>query len=454
MKNALLPEALDTRIVFKTYAITAWVAGTLLYACGPLFFSIDLGGMPHGAGVIVRIIAAILAGAGCIAWSAGLVRDPQTGRSMLRWWAIGHATVLGWTVIQLATVMTNPGPGAGLGVAGLVLAVIVFWYAYATVDEVPWGRLQSDHQSLFGDPRDLPTRELRSTYEEQIRAAAAQEERNRLARDLHDSIKQQIFVIQTAAATAQTRSGSDPAGAAQAVDQVRASAREAMIEMEVMLDQLRTAPLGNTGLVEALKKQCEALRFRTGADVQFTLGDLPPLEAFPPGAQEALFRIGQEALANVARHARAAHVRVSLDASSLSLQLRVDDDGAGFARDEARSGMGLDNMRARAVAVGGTVAITTEPGKGTLVRASVPRIPDGQWDLGVYRRRAIFWAAGLLFWIFVVASGIIVPSQRWSLVYRVPFLVLHLWLMWRVIAAYLRVRRVYRSQRAKKDGSA
>jgi hypothetical protein len=87
MKNALLPEALDTRIVFKTYAITAWVAGTLLYACGPLFFSIDLGGMPHGAGVIVRIIAAILAGAGCIAWSAGLVRDPQTGRSMLRWWA-------------------------------------------------------------------------------------------------------------------------------------------------------------------------------------------------------------------------------------------------------------------------------------------------------------------------------------------------------------------------------
>ena len=260
-------------------------------------------------------------------------------------------------------------------------------------------------------------------------------------------------MIQTAAATAQTRLGSDPAGAAQAVDQVRASAREAMIEMEVMLDQLRAAPLGNTGLVEALKKQCEALRFRTGAEVQFTLGDLPPLEAFPPGAQDALFRIGQEALANVARHARAAHVRVSLDASPFSLQLRVDDDGAGFERDGARAGMGLDNMRARAAAVGGTVAITTEPGKGTLVRASVPRIPDGQWDLGVYRRRAIFWAAGLLFWIFVVASGIIVPSQRWSLVYRVPFLVLHLWLMWRVIAAYLRVRRVYRSQRAKKDGS-
>jgi hypothetical protein len=144
---------------------------------------------------------------------------------------------------------------------------------------------------------------------------------------------------------------------------------------------------------------------------------------------------------------------VSLDASPLSLQLRVDDDGAGFERDGVRSGMGLDNMRARAAEVGGTVAVTAEPGKGTLVRASVPRIPDGQWDLGVYRRRVVFWAAGLLFWTFVVASGIIVPSQRWSLVYRVPFLVVHLWLMWRVIVAYLRVRRAYRSQRAKKDGS-
>jgi signal transduction histidine kinase len=269
---------------------------------------------------------------------------------------------------------------------------------------------------------------------------------------LHDSIKQQIFVIQTAAATAQARSGSDPAGAAQAVEQVRASAREAMIEMEVMLDQLRAAPLGNTGLVEALKKQCEALQFRTGAEVRFTHGELPPPETLVPGALDALFRIAQEALANVARHARASEIRVSLDASPLSLQLRVDDDGAGFERDGTRSGMGLDNMRARAAAVGGTVAVTTERGKGTLVRASVPRIPDDQWDLGVYRRRVILWTAGLLFWICVVVSGIIVPSQRWALVYRVPLLIVHAWLVWRVGASYVRIRRAYRSQLARKAG--
>jgi signal transduction histidine kinase len=453
MNNALLPESLDTRMVFRAYAITAWVAGTFLFAFGPQFFPLELAGSPHGSGVSARVLGGIVAGAGCLAWSAALVEAPRVGRLMLMWWAIGHSTALGVIVIQVAGIIGKPGPGMAIAVGGLILAVMVFWYAVWTVDEVPWGKLGHDHQSIFGDRGARPTKELRSTYEEQIRAVAAQEERNRLARDLHDSIKQQIFVIQTAAATAQARFEHDPTGAVLAVEQVRSSAREAMTEMEVMLDQLRAAPLGNAGLVEALGKQCEALRFRTGADVQFTHGDLPPVEAFPPGAQEALFRIAQEALANVARHARAAHVQVSLDASPLSVQLRVDDDGAGFDQNGARSGMGLSNMRARAAAVGGTVAITTEPGRGALVRASVPRIPDDSSDLGVYRRRVMFWAAGVLFWIIVVGFGIIVPSQRWALVYRVPLLVVHLWLFWRVVTSYLRVRRAYRNQLPKKAGA-
>jgi signal transduction histidine kinase len=453
MNDALFAETLDTRMVFKAYAIVAWAAGMFLIGWGPYYFPLELAGIPHGGGAFARVIGGIVAGAGCLAWAAAMVEVPRVGRLMLMWWAVGHAMALGVIVVQMAGVIGKPGPGVAIALGGLMLAVMVFTYAFATVDEVPWGGLDRDHLSIFGDRGARPTRELRSTYEEQIRAAAAQEERNRLARDLHDSIKQQIFVIQTAAATAQARFEHDPAGAVRAVEQVRSSAREAMTEMEVMLDQLRAAPLGNAGLVEALGKQCEALRFRTGAEVQFTHGELPPVEAFPPGAQEALFRIAQEALANVARHARASHVQVSLDASPVSVQLRVDDDGAGFDQNGARAGMGLSNMRARAAAVGGTVAVTTEPGRGALVRASVPRIPDDDWDLGVYRRRVVFWAAGLLFWIFVVGSGIIVASQRWALVYRVPLLVVHLWLLWRVLASYLRIRRAYRSQLAKKAGA-
>ena len=78
--------------------------------------------------------------------------------------------------------------------------------------------------------------------------------------------------------------------------------------MEVMLDQLRAEPLENTGLVAALKKLCESIGFRTGAQVEFKLGAAPPTGLSAPGAAEAILRVAQEALANVARHARASHV--------------------------------------------------------------------------------------------------------------------------------------------------
>ena len=147
-----------------------------------------------------------------------------------------------------------------------------------------------------GGKRSVRNERSRDRYEQQIRDAGAQQERNRLARDLHDSIKQQIFVIQTAAATAQTRFDNDRDGAASAIDQIRSSARDAMTEMEAMMDQLRSIPLENASLIEALKKQCDALGHRTGAKVEFKLDDLPPSQTFAPGAHQAIFRVAQEAL--------------------------------------------------------------------------------------------------------------------------------------------------------------
>jgi signal transduction histidine kinase len=190
--------------------------------------------------------------------------------------------------------------------AGLAwaLGLLILFYFRQTGDGHRRNEL-SEVTGLFGRHRPSAER-LRSTYEDRIREAASQEERNRLARDLHDSIKQQIYAMQTAAATAQARFDGDPAGAKEALERLRESGREAMAEMEAMLDSLRASPLENTGLVEALKKQCEALQFRTGAQVDFELGTLPPSETPAPAAQHALFRVAQEALANVGRHTRAA----------------------------------------------------------------------------------------------------------------------------------------------------
>jgi signal transduction histidine kinase len=217
-----------------------------------------------------------------------------------------------------------------------------------------------------------PGRSLQAVYKSEIRRAAAQEERNRLARDLHDSIKQQIFAIQTGAAAAQVRFDNDPAGAREALEGVRASAREAMAEMEAMLDQLRAAPLESVGLIEAIRKQCEALRFRTGAQVDVELTPIPDGRQLTPGAAESLFRIVQEALSNVARHARATEIRVNLAVTKGSLELRIQDNGAGFREAEVSPGMGLSNMRSRAAELRGSLAVTSTPGGGTQLMISIP----------------------------------------------------------------------------------
>lgn len=215
--------------------------------------------------------------------------------------------------------------------------------------------------------------EVRQALLRQVGEAAAQEERNRLARDLHDSIKQQLFTMNVGAATAQERWERDSEGAQAALADVRRSAREAMAEMQAMLHQLRPQALTSmTGLVEALREQAEALGYRSGAQVTVELGPEIPDDRMPPGAREALFRIAQEALANVARHARAGAVRVWIGQEGEEAVLRVEDDGQGFDPKAAVSGMGLRNLHERATALRGRVEIESTPGSGSIVTVRIP----------------------------------------------------------------------------------
>ncbi len=432
-------DVIDTRVVFKAYSAAAWLAGGVLLFAGPYLFPLELAGLPRAGGLVARIAGAIVIAAGCFAWPLAHVDDPETRRRALGWWAAGHLQILSMTAVGVIGRIGEPPPGVQVALGALLTATLLLWHFNRTADGVPLSGLPS-HTPLFGEPAQASVQRLRSTYEEQIRAAAGQEERNRLARDLHDSVKQQIFAIQTSAATAQARFASDPSGASGALEQVRESAREAMAEMEAMLDQLRATPLENVGLVEALKKQCEALRFRTGAEVRVTAGELPPSHSLPPGAQDVVFRIAQEALANVGRHARATHVTVTLDSTERSLQLRIEDDGIGFDTGQPGGGMGLGNMRSRAAAIGGTIAVTTEPGKGTLVRLSVPRAAPETDDIGYYRRRVLVWSLlflGFVAWVVGTAFG----QSPTTLMFNVPMAVFLAVLFGRAILGYVRVKR-------------
>lgn len=436
-------DALDTRMVFKIYAIVAWIAGGLLYGWGGLWFRAPMVvGVPYSDQMTVRLVGSVVLGVGFLAIAMARTKDDDARRRALGWWAVAHAVVLGGIAIQFWTLIGLEDLGwGGLTLLGALLAgAFLFMHLWQTADGLPWGGLQS-HASVLEEVRHPAVRRLRSTYEAQIREAAGQEERHRLARDLHDSIKQQIFVMHTAAATAEARLDSDPAGTRAAIGQVRNSAREAMAEMEALLEQLRASPLENTGLVEALKKQCEALRFRTSADVRFSLGDLPPNETLPPGAQQAIFRVAQEALANVGRHARAKHVTVALDSTPFSVQLRVGDDGVGFDPAQADRGMGLGNMRSRVEALGGALRLTSEPGKGTLVRVSVPRDKrPSAADVAAYRRRALFYGAFSLIWLGGLPLGVL-GRDRAGLAMWSVFMLFNCTITVRAALAYRRARR-------------
>ncbi len=398
MRNRLRPDAIDTRFVFWVYAALAGLAGLALIIWGPMWFDAN-----RADAALIRLLGSILIAVGCFAFAFATVEDPASRRRGLLWFAVGHTVIFCVLSVQHTAIW---GPRVAVWAAGLVLAAsYVFLYF--------WWTAAGDHlrppltlTSLFAAGTVSPAERLRSEYERQIRQAASQEERNRLARDLHDSIKQQIFVIQTATATAQVRFDTDPAGARQALEQVRNSAREAATEMEVMLDQLRAGPLENTGLVELLKKQCEALGFRTGARVELKVGKLPPSEVLAPGAQQAIFRVAQEALANVGRHARAKNVLVAFDSFPGRVELRIQDDGAGFDPNQSPSGMGVANMRARADEFGGTLELESRPRGGTSVVFSIPYTV---YTAREYRRQALVWGTLLLILILLFPFGNMSP---------------------------------------------
>ena len=406
----------DTRVVLQSYAAIAIVAGVSIAGTGIR----GIPGMPHFHASLIWISGMVILAAGCAAAGLSLNDDPVGRRHSIVWFAVGHLLLGLMVVMQWPLYWKQQGLPFLAAVAPLIAGAVLLVLARPS-----WREANDSASTAVG--------RVRSGYDEHIREVARREERARLARDLHDAVKQQLFVIQTAAATAQARLDEDPTGAREAVGHVRSAAREATTEMEALLDELQAAPLENTGLVEALKKQCEALALRTGTEVVFHPGTLPPAGSLPPGAHEAIYRVAQEALANVARHARARRVEVSLSASSTHLGLRVADDGSGFAASERRTGMGITNMETRAAEVGGRVWISRQS-PGTEVVLTVPlrnTSVEAAW-----RSAKQF---GLLALGYALFYGIRGESPDQSTSFWILVL-LGLWVVGALVAAYLRTR--------------
>jgi NarL family two-component system sensor histidine kinase LiaS len=198
---------------------------------------------------------------------------------------------------------------------------------------------------------------------------ATLEERNRLARDLHDSVKQQVFAITMQLGAARSLLATDPDEAARHLAEAEQLAKQSQQELAGLIQELRPSDLNKRSLVEALRTFVEDWSRRTMMTADFQAQDERPL---PLPVEQALFRVAQEALANVARHSRATTVTVHLDRQADTIYLTVQEDGQGFVVDDRiQTGMGLSNMTERMTAVDGSLTVTSSPGQGTTIEAAV-----------------------------------------------------------------------------------
>jgi signal transduction histidine kinase len=206
---------------------------------------------------------------------------------------------------------------------------------------------------------------------ERSRELSIVEERNRVARELHDSVTQRLFGVVLAAETAAELLDRNPGAARAQLDRVRELAHGSMEELRSLIFELRPAALADEGLAAALRKHLGVLRRVHDQDIALRVAGTPRLG---PVADSQVFRIAQEAVNNALRHAGAQRIAVGLRARNGRLELTVEDDGTGFdpAAPALRSRrLGLTSMEERARAVGGTLTIDSRPGAGTTIRLEV-----------------------------------------------------------------------------------
>ncbi|WGU95974.1 GAF domain-containing sensor histidine kinase [Paenibacillus dendritiformis] len=208
-------------------------------------------------------------------------------------------------------------------------------------------------------------------YREQQLKLAMWQERNRLAQDLHDSVSQKLFALQlTAHGMESLLASSRTADALAALSEMRDLTKDAVCEMRSLIWQLRPAGL-EEGLLTGL------VRYGTtqGITVEARADSLLEL---PRHVEETLFRIGQEAINNVRKHAKTDIVRIRLYKEGTHVRMEIADDGIGMAKLRNNAGLGITGMRERAGTCGGTFELESMPRKGTVIRVQLPCRKGGE----------------------------------------------------------------------------
>ncbi|MFF9059551.1 sensor histidine kinase [Streptomyces sp. NPDC014882] len=316
-------------VVFGTAAVTAvYLAAGHPY--GPVLLT-----------VAVACFAAVVAGHRRAAWTAlGMLGAVQL--------LVAH-----WLYRWLPPSGDGPASLAQETVAATWIAVVVAVSELARVRREQWARERAERA--------------------QAARRRADEERLRIARELHDVLAHSLSVINVQAGVGLALLDSDPAQARTALTTIKSASKEALGEVRQVLDTLRApgdAPRAPAPGLDRLPELVEQAA-RAGLTVEVT-GRPPRL---PPGTDLAAFRVVQEALTNVVRHSGSRHARVHLEQAGGVLRLTIDDDGPAVGTDAGGSGNGLAGMRERAAALGGTIEAGPRDDGGFRVLAVLPSAP-------------------------------------------------------------------------------
>ncbi|CRK56599.1 Hemoglobin-dependent two component system, sensory histidine kinase HrrS [Alloactinosynnema sp. L-07] len=364
--RAALAGAPDTAAVFALAAVLG-----LVYAVGPLIPRVRTSGRAAAvwSAAVGGVWVALLVLSADAVWIAFPLYFLQLHLLSRR---VGLAAVAATAVAAITGFAAHTGaftPAIAIGPAlGAAVAVAVVWGYQALYRESEQRRLLID--------------ELTATRADLAKAqhtAGVLSERERLAREIHDTLAQGLSSIQLLLRAAERALPDKPEKAAGYVDQARQSAVDNLAEARRFVAALAPPALEETTLADALERLCATTSARHRLTTRFHLtGDPAPL---PIAHEVALLRVAQSALANTVHHARAHTADVTLSYLDDHVAVDVVDDGTGF--DPGRlpvpatdgGGFGLAAMRSRTHALGGTFTIETAPGRGTALAARLPLAP-------------------------------------------------------------------------------
>lgn len=326
-------------------------------------------------------------------WYTSLVHDPQVVSWTEQFFPVQVPEDPGWIISLAAFVISLP---AGV-LIGLVTSYIygnllkkrlsVLWEAAMNlgrgllsyrvpelgvdeIGELGWqlNRLASQWEEQVASLQRLSNHN--AALADQLKHTAVTEERQRLARELHDAVSQQLFAIAMTTAAMKRLVEKNPQRAAQQIELVEEMAAAAQAEMRALLLHLRPATLQNKTLKEAILDLLDELTRKNTLELTW---EIEAVEGLPSGIEDQLFRILQESLSNTLRHARANQIAVKLFTLQGQVRMRVTDDGIGFDPDgEKLTSYGLRSMRERVTEVGGSMEIYSAKGKGTQIEVRIP----------------------------------------------------------------------------------